>query len=235
MNILQEHKTRLDEAYPGVFIEQFENGFSYGTDAVELASYVSFKRGAKGAELGTGTGIIPILICADKENKRCPEKIFAFEIQEKYAALSSSNVKRNGLEDKIEVICADMKNASRILGEKGIFSELDFVFSNPPYMKMDSGFLNETEDKLIARHEAAATIFDVCDAASRLLKHGGDFFVVYRPDRMCDLMCAMRESSLEPKDMVFISGRAGADPKLVLVKAKKGAASGNKIHCKALR
>ena len=100
---------------------------------------------------------------------------------------------------------------------------------------MDSGFLNETEDKLIARHEAAATIFDVCEAASRLLRHGGDFFAVYRPDRLCDLMCAMRESSLEPKDMVFISGRTGADPKLVLVKAKKGAASGNKIHCKALR
>jgi len=91
-----QDKTRLDEAAPDVFIEQFENGFAYGTDAVELASYVSFKKGAKGAELGTGTGIIPILICTDKENKRYPEKIYAFEIQEKYALLSASNVKRNG-------------------------------------------------------------------------------------------------------------------------------------------
>ncbi len=190
MNMSEKHSTRLDEAAPGVIIEQFENGFSYGTDAVELASFVSFKRGAKGAELGTGTGIIPILICTDGENKRYPEKIYAFEIQEKYAALSASNVKRNGLDDKIEVICADMKNASRIMGEKGIFSELDFVFSNPPYMKMTSGFLNETEDKVIARHEAAATIFDVCDAASKLLRHGGDFLLCTAPTD-CAILCAL--------------------------------------------
>jgi len=220
--------SRTDEAAPGIFVRQFTEGFAYGTDAVLLASYISCRKGAKGAELGTGTGIIPILLCA--EGKISPDKIFAFEIQEKYALLARENIERNGFGDRIEVICADMKDASRIMGERNIFSGLDFVFSNPPYMKMDSGFLNETEELIIARHEKAATIYDVCVSASKLLRHGGEFFIVYRPDRLCDLMCAMREASLEPKDISLISGREGADPKLVLVRGKKGASGGNKIH-----
>jgi len=212
---------RLDEVRKNVFIYQYKSGFSYGTDAVLLAAFTRFRRGARGCEIGCGSGAVSVLAASCGE----PEKIFAFEIQEKYARLAASNAERSGLTEKIEVIWGDVRNGSAYLGEKhGLFSALDFVFSNPPYMKMTSGYLNASEEKRVARHETAGTIEELCAAASRMLKNGGDFFCVYRPDRTADLICAMRSASIEPKSVTFCHSRPGAPASLVLVRGEKGAA-----------
>lgn len=216
---------RLDKINDKISIYQYTEGFAYGTDAVLLASYVKVKKGQIGAEFGTGTGIIPILLAHHKS----PERIFAFEIQEDYAKLSRENVELVGMSDRIEVIHDDVKNITPYyFRDRGVES-VDFVFSNPPYMKMTSGYLNESERKLTARHELFCNIDDVCLSASKILKNGGDFFVVYRPDRMCDLFVALRQAGLEPKEMTEVVSREGDAPTLILVRARKGAASSLKI------
>lgn len=210
---------RLDKINDKISIYQYTEGFSYGTDAVLLSAFVKVKRGQIGLELGTGTGIIPILIAHHKN----PEKIFAFEIQKDYVLLARENVTLSGMDGKIEIIHDDIKNITPYyFRERGIES-VDFVFSNPPYMKMTSGYLNESERKLTARHELFCDINDVCVSASRLLKNGGDFFVIYRPDRMCDLFVAMRESGIEPKELCEVQSRRGEAPTLILVRGRKGA------------
>lgn len=217
---------RLDKINDKISIYQYTEGFSYGTDAVLLSAFVKVKRGQTGVELGTGTGIIPILITHHKN----PEKIFAFEIQKDYALLASENVTLSGMDEKIEIIHDDIKNITPYyFREKGVES-VDFVFSNPPYMKMTSGYLNESERKLTARHELFCDIKDVCSAASKLLKNGGDLFIIYRPDRMCDLFVAMRESGIEPKELLEVQSRAGDAPTLILVRGRKGASSSLKIN-----
>lgn len=216
---------RLDKINDKISIYQYTEGFAYGTDAVLLASYVKVKKGQIGAELGTGTGIIPILITHHKS----PERIFAFEIQKDYADLARENVELACMSDKIEIIHDDVKNITPYyFRDRGVES-VDFVFSNPPYMKMTSGYLNESERKLTARHELCCNIEDVCLSASKILKNGGDFFVVYRPDRMCDLFVALRKANLEPKEMTEVLSRQGEAPTLILVKARKGASSSLKI------
>lgn len=216
---------RLDKINEDISIYQYTEGFSYGTDAVLLAAYIKIKKGAVGVELGTGTGIIPILV----NYRKSPSKIFAFEIQEDYARLATENAELCGMSDKIEIIHDDLKNITPYyFRSKGVES-VDFVFSNPPYMKMTSGFLNESERKLTARHELKCDISDVCSAASKILKNGGDFFVIYRPDRLCDLLCAMREASIEPKEMTEVVSHTGEAPTLILVRGKKSALASMKI------
>ena len=123
---------------------QYSDGFSFGTDAVLLSGFVRPRKNSVGAEFGTGGGIIPLLLSIHKEFK----KLYALEIQEDYALLAKENIALNGFEDKVEVICGDLKRAEDLIP-----FPCDFVFTNPPYMKKDSGKVNETEKKRIARHE----------------------------------------------------------------------------------
>lgn len=216
---------RLDKINDDISIYQYTKGFSYGTDAVLLSAWVKPKKDAVCVELGTGTGIIPILVTYRKKVKR----IFAFEIQKDYADLARENVELCGMSDKIEIIHDDLKNITPYyLREKGVES-VDAVFTNPPYMKMTSGFLNESERKLTARHELRCDIRDVCSAASKILKNGGDLYVIYRPDRLCDLLCAMRESGIEPKELTQVVSHTGEAPTLILVKGRKSALPSMKV------
>ena len=216
---------RLDKINDRISIYQYTEGFAYGTDAVLLAAYVRLKKNAVCVELGTGTGIIPILVSYRKH----PSRIFAFEIQKDYADLAQENVALCNMSETVEIVHDDLKNITPYyFREKGVES-VDAVFTNPPYMKMSSGFLNESERKLTARHELKCDINDVCSAASKLLKNGGDFFVIYRPDRLCDLLCAMRNAGIEPKEMTEVVSHAGEEPTLILVKGKKAALPSMKI------
>lgn len=216
---------RLDKINEDISLYQYTEGFLYGTDAVLLSEYVKFKAGSVGAELGTGTGIIPILVTYHKK----PSKIFAFEIQEDYAVLARENAEMCKMSDKIEIIHDDLKNITPSYLRKYGYESVDFVFTNPPYMKMTSGFLNESERKLTARHELKCDISDVCRAASMLLKNGGDFFVIYRPDRLCDLFVAMRSSGIEPKELSEVVSRKGDVPSLILCRGRKSAQPSMKI------
>ena len=200
---------------------QNENGLTFGTDAYLLSAFTMGGRNKIGADLGSGTGIIPLLLSSREK----AAKIYAVEVQESFCDLISQNAKLNGFEDRIIPIhenVTDLKAAD-------IGGEIDFVTSNPPYMKTNSGKRNEHDEKYIARHEVCGDIDDFCACAYRLLKHGGKFHCVYRPDRLTDLICALRENRLEPKVITFGAATADSDPSMVLVRAIKGGASGNTV------
>lgn len=212
---------RLDEINEDLRLIQKINGLTFGTDAYLLSAYMRSSRNSKAAELGSGTGIISLLCAAKGKFK----KIYALEIQKDFAELCERNALLNGLEEKVLSVCIDVRNVKpELFGE-----ELDVVFSNPPYMKTDSGKRNEAEEKYIARHEVCGGIEDFCNAAARLLKFGGLFYCVYRPDRITDLFAAMKKHKLEPKRMTFVSADAETEPSMVLIEAKKGGSCGLKV------
>ncbi len=206
---------RIDEVDNKISLIQKKNGFSYGTDAVLLAAYIRKMGKKKAVEFGSGTGIVSLLC---EEYGKLGE-IFAVEIQDEYYDLLSRNVKYN------KSCVKPIKSDVRTLSCEMFGGEVDVVFSNPPYMKTDSGKSNTDLGKNTARHEVEGGIADFCKAASRILKHGGLFYCVYRPDRAIDLICAMRENRLEPKRMTFVYPYVGARACLVLIEAKKGANS----------
>ena len=216
-NILLENET-LTNVNENIKLIQRKNGLTFGTDAFLLASFLKEQKNGVALELGGGTGIISLLSATRGKFK----KIYCAEIQPEFAEVISRNVKLNSLEEKIVPICADVRE----LKSAHIGCEVDAVFSNPPYMKADSGKRNEHDEKFIARHEVCGDIGDFCACAKRLLKHGGFFYCVWRPDRLVDLICAMRENNLEPKEMCFVHANTKSAPSMVIVKAKKGAASG---------
>ena len=194
------------------------NGLTFGTDAYLLSAFA--KGGAKQicADLGSGTGVIPLLMAQREKYK----KIFAVEIQKDFASLIERNAKQNSLEDRIIPLSADVRE----LKATDLCGEIDAVTANPPYMKIDSGKRNEYDEKFIARHEVCGDINDFCACAYRLLKHGGKFYTVWRPDRICDLICSLRANRLEPKRMTFVHATAESEPSIVIVQSTKGAASG---------
>ena len=216
-NILSENET-LTNVNENINLIQRKNGLNFGTDAFLLASFIKAQKSGIAVELGGGTGIISLL-CASREKFKT---IYCAEIQEEFAEIISRNAALNGLDNKILTICQDIRE----IKSTSIGCEVGAVFSNPPYMKVDSGKRNDHDEKFIARHEVCGDINDFCACAKRLLKHGGFFYCVWRPDRLVDLICAMRENSLEPKEVCFVHANTQSQPSMVLVKAKKGAASG---------
>lgn len=220
-SILFENET-LTEVNENIKLIQNKNGLTFGTDAFLLASFIKAQKNSVAVELGGGTGIISLL-CAEREKF---SKIHCVEIQKNFADIINRNAKLNGLDDKVIALCGNVKD----IKSSNLGIEVDAVFSNPPYMKTDSGKRNEHDEKYIARHEVCGDINDFCACAKRLLKHGGFFYCVWRPDRLVDLICAMRENSLEPKEICFVHANTKSAPSIVLIKAKKGAASGSVIY-----
>lgn len=212
---------RIDKVNENITLIQKKDGLTFGTDAFLLASFIKSAPTKKAAELGSGTGIISLLLAS--RNKLAD--IFAIEIQKDFADLSSRNASLNGLDKKITVLNADAASIKPC----DVGGELDVVFTNPPYMKTDSGKRNESDAKYIARHEVCGDINDFCKAGFRLLKHGGKFYVVWRPDRICDLFYALRANRLEPKIITFVHADTQSEPSIVLVSATKGGASGAKV------
>lgn len=215
-NIILEGE-KLTEVNENIKLIQKTSGLTFGTDAYLLAAFIKAQRNGSAAELGGGTGIISLL-CATREKFK---KIHCLEIQKDFADIIERNVALNGLNGKVISVHSDIRR----IKSADIGCELDAVFSNPPYMKVGAGKRNEYDEKYIARHEVCGDIGDFCACAKRLLKHGGLFYCVWRPDRLTDLICAMRENGLEPKEMCFVHANTKCAPSMVLVKAKKGAAA----------
>ncbi len=207
---------RLDKINENLSLLQLKEGLTFGTDAYLLAAFARPQR-AFGADLGSGTGVASFL-CLVKN--KFPH-MHAFEVQPRFANLIERNARLNGLSKKITVHCKDIRCATL----QDTDGWLSGIISNPPYMKAASGFENASNAKNIARREVLGTIEDFCSSAAALLKHGGLFTVVYRPQRLADLFYAMRSNCLEPKRIVLVHPDADAAPSLVLVEAKKGAAS----------
>ena len=192
--------------------------FCFGTDSVLLSDFARVPSGGKVLDLCTGNGIIPVLLCAKTKAK----SIVGIEILKESYDIACENVKINKLEDRLAFINGDLKNWKEHF-KAGWF---DAVTCNPPYMKVDSGKRNLSTAKYIARHEVCGDINGFCKAGFKLLKHGGRFYVVWRPDRICDLFYALRSSRLEPKIITFVHADARTEPSIVLVSATKGGASG---------
>ena len=207
---------RLDTVNAGIRLIQNTRGLTFGTDAYLLASYVRTHASARAVDLGSGTGIIPLLLLAT--NKAA--SVTAVEVQPSFADLIGRNARLNGMEDRLHPLLSDV----RTLKAHEIGFEADLVVYNPPYMRVDSGKRNETEEKYIARHEVCGDIRDFCACAGRLLKHGGHFVCVWRPDRLTELLWAMKEARLEPKRMTWVHADEASEPCALLIDAVKGGA-----------
>lgn len=217
---------RLDEVNEQLRLIQKTKGLTFGTDAFLLAAYIRNAPSAAAVELGGGTGIISLLLAARKK----VGKITAVEIQPQYAELIERNVTLNGFHETVSVCCADV----RAISSADVGYEADLVFSNPPYMKCNTGKRNEADEKYIARHEVCGNIADFCSAAGKLLRYGGRFACVWRPDRLSELFYALRDAKLEPKRMTFVHADANAEPCMVLVEAVKGGAPSMRISAPLL-
>lgn len=209
---------KLNNVNEDIRLIQNTRGLAYGTDAYLLYAYVRPKSGGIGVELGAGSGVISLLLLS----KGKLSLVHAAEIQECYADMMRRNAVINRLEERLIVHWRDIRE----MASSDIGGTADVVFTNPPYMKADSGKSSRYDEKQIARHEVMGDISDFCSAASRLLKYGGSFYAVYRPDRLCDLICAARLSGLEIKRMTFVHSDVMHKPSSVLVEAKKGAFPG---------
>ena len=219
--IVLEEDERLDEVNYRVRLIQKTKGLSFGTDALLLAAYMQGKPKAKALEIGGGSGIISLL-CLAREKFAYADCV---EIQPAYAQLIERNIRLNHMEDRMRAHCADIRDYAADTMRRGT---VDIVFANPPYMHT-GGAANKEDEKNIARHEIHGGIADFCHAAQLLLRYGGKFYCVYRPDRMLDLFCAMRENKLEPKRMTLVHATKNSTPSMMLVEAMSGGKSGLRV------
>jgi tRNA1Val (adenine37-N6)-methyltransferase len=200
-----------------ITLYQNEGSLAYGTDAYLLSAYMRRQAKERACEFGAGSGVISLLAAA----RGIFSAITAIEIQETIAQIAAQNVKINGFSEKIDVICRDIREKDASMN--GAFG---VVFSNPPYMTATSGKLGKNDADSASRHELNGGIDDFADAASRLLKYGGLFYAVYRPDRLAELLCACKLHGLEPKRMTLVYPTEHHVPCLVLLEAKKNGAPG---------
>ncbi len=210
------HPTRTDEVNDHLRLTQYTDGLTFGTDALLLAAYIKTDAKARAAEFGGGTGIVSLLLAT--RNKLAD--ITCVEVQSDYAALADYNVKQNGQNDRIHVICADIRDTD-VWGT----GEYDVIFSNPPYMRADGAACKHTS-KQIARHEVMGGINDFTAVAAKKLRWGGRFYCVWRPDRLSELLASMTRNGLEPKRMTTVHASSDRDPSIVLVEATRGGAAG---------
>ena len=200
-----------------ITLRQNEGSLAYGTDAYLLYAYLRRQTKERACEFGAGSGVISLLTCAKGKFSH----ITAFEIQEHIAQIAVQNVETNGFSEKMEVVCKDIREAD--VSYNGAFG---VVFSNPPYMTANSGKLGKNDADSASRHELNGGIADFAESASRLLKYGGLFYAVYRPDRLAELLCACKLHGLEPKRMTLVYPTENHVPCLVLLEAKKNGAPG---------
>lgn len=206
---------RLDELHRnGYCIIQNTQTFCFGMDAVLLSGFAQVKQREHAIDLGTGTGIIPILLAAKTEG----EHFTGLEIQPESVDMAKRSVRYNCLEDKIDVIAGDIKDASVQFGA----SSFDVVTTNPPYMTGQHGLVNPNEAKAIARHEILCTLEDVIRESAKLLKPQGRFYMVHRPFRLAEIMVLMHQYGLEPKRMKLVHPFADKEPNMVLLEGLRG-------------
>ncbi len=193
----------------------------FGTDAFLLARYADVHRSSVVCDLCTGCGIIPLIFCKDPNSK--PRLIYAMDIQEEAVSLLRKTVEENRLEDTIKPLLCDLRDIPRDLIT---YETTDIVTANPPYMVSGSGLEKQSRAQAIARHELMCNVDDVCGAAAKLLKYGGLLKMCHRPERLSDVMAAMRSNKIEPKSITFVHNIISEKPWLFLISGKKGAASG---------
>ncbi len=215
MNVELLEMERIDELHRNQYkIIQNPKGFCFGMDAVLLSGFANVYRGEQVLDLGTGTGIIPILLEAKTEG----EHFTGLEIQEYSADMARRSVLLNNLQRKVEIVCGDIKEASKRFG-RAVF---DVVTTNPPYMNEMHGLQNPNTAKAIARHEVLCTLEDVVREAAAVLKPGGRFYMVHRPRRLVEIIGMLSRYQLEVKRMKPVYPSVEKEANMVLLEAVRG-------------
>lgn len=193
---------------------------TFNTDTILLAWFSSPRRKDRCADLGTGCAAIPLLWHA----RFAPKQIYAVELQENAVDMARRSLQENALQGQISLLRGDIRELA--MGVPDALQNLDLVACNPPYQADGCGLPNPDPSKRLARHEQACTLEDVCRAGARMLKFGGRFCLCQRPQRLSDVLCAMRAAGIEPKRLRFVQQRPEKPPSLFLVQGKKGANPG---------
>ena len=211
---LYENERIDDLQYKGLKLIQNKDGFCFGGDSVLLSDFAKkIKKNSIVVDIGTGTGIIGLLLCKKTELK----KVYGIEIQKEVADMARRSIKLNNLEDKFEIINCNINDIFEYLSSNSI----DCIVTNPPYKKVNTGVKSMDEKQMISRHEVMCTLEDIVEKSSKLLKDRGEFYMVHRAERLVDIMCVLRKFRLEPKNIRFVHPKPEDKPNLILVKAVK--------------
>ena len=214
---------RLDDLQRNHFqIIQNPRRFCFGMDAVLLSGFAKAKAGARVLDLGTGNGIIPILMAAKTE----AEHLTGLEIQPESVDMAKRSVLLNDLPERVSIVEGDIKSASGLFGA----AVFDVVTCNPPYMPGQHGLVNSDQAKALARHEIACTFEDVAREAGKLLRPGGTFYLVHRPFRLAEIISALLTYKLEPKRMRLVYPFVDQEPNMVLLEACRGGNSRMRVE-----
>lgn len=215
IKILLKENERIDDLeLNGLKVIQNKKGFCFGIDSVLLSDFAKeIKRNSKVLDLGTGTGIISILLCGKTNLK----EIIGVEIQKEVYDMAKRSSELNKLENRFKIINEDLNNLSK----KFTKNSFDAIVTNPPYKKNNTGLKNENKLQQISRHEIMCNIEDVVKVSSYLLKSNCSIYMVHRPDRLADILENLRRYKLEPKDIRFVYPKVNKIPNLVLIKATK--------------
>ncbi len=215
MTINLKPEERLDDLQVnGYEIIQNPGRFCFGMDAVLLSNFARVKKGEKVLDLGTGTGIIPILLTAKTEG----ESFVGLEIQEESADMARRSVVHNHLETKVEIVTGDIKETADVFG----LASFDVITTNPPYMIGQHGITNVLDTKAIARHEVLCTLEDILRESARVLKPRGRFYMVHRPFRLAEIFSKMVQYGIEPKRMRMVHPYVDKEPNMVLIEGVRG-------------
>ena len=215
MDVKLRPEERLDDLQVnGYEIIQHPDKFCFGMDAVLLSNFARVKEKERALDLGTGTGIIPILLTAKTEGP----SFVGLEIQEESADMARRSVAHNRLEEKVEIVTGDIKEAAEIFGPVSF----DVITVNPPYMIGQHGIANASDTKAIARHEVLCTLDDVLRESAKLLKPKGRFYMVHRPFRLAEILSKMVAAGIEPKRMRMVHPFIDKEPNMVLIEGLRG-------------
>ena len=216
-NLLKQGERLDDLQLGGLGLIQDPDKFCFGVDAVLLSDFAKVRQGETVLDMGTGNGIIPVLLAGKTEGKH----FTGLEIQADTAEMAQRSVRYNHLEDRVEIVTGDIKEAATIF--KPAF--FDVITTNPPYMLAEHGLRNPDDRKAIARHEVLCTLDDILRESARLLMPGGRFYMVHRPFRLAEIMSKMVEYKIEPKRMRLVYPYIDKEPNMVLIEGLRGGKS----------
>ena len=213
---LKENERIDDLQYKGLKIIQNPKYFCFGIDSILLSDFArDIKKDSIIADIGTGTGILSILL---SKKVNC-KKIFAIEVQKEIAEMANRSVKLNNLEDRIKIINENIKDINKYIENNSI----DVIVTNPPYKRENAGVKNENINKLIARHEITANLEDFISNGSKILRNQGSFYMVNRPERLGEIICLFNKYKIEIKKLRLVYPKINKEPNLVLIKGIKNA------------
>ena len=220
---IKENERIDDLEFKDLKIIQNKSGFCFGMDSVLISDFSkTIRNNSVVADLGTGTGVISILLTGKTNIK----KIYGIEVQSEVADMAKRSVKLNNLSDKIEIINDNLKNLCKYFSK----GSLDAIVTNPPYQKNETGLKSEDKRHLISRHEIECTLEDIVVVAKEYLKDKGEMYMIHRPERLVDILYLFRKYKIEPKEIRFVNPKAYQKPNLVLVKAVKNGKQFLKVH-----